>query len=265
MAIRPWPATVPSIGRPVEDSRRSRRARKLPMHRRHVSSSGGIHTAIDRAEAIGGEASRSSRRARACGGRRTTTRPTSSASRSAPPRPGSRGVVCHALYLINLAGTGRRDLREVGRGAAQHGRRRRARSTPTASSSTSARTSAPASRRGSSASSRRCASCLERCSDEDLAADGEHRRHRRHDRPLDRGAGGARRRARPAPAARHLPRLVPPLRLRLRRHRPRRARRRARPRSTARSGSTGCARCTSTTRRRRSARTATGTRTSARG
>ena len=29
---------------------------------------------------------------------------------------------------------------------------------------------------------------LERCSDDDLAADGEHRRRRRHDRPLDRGA-----------------------------------------------------------------------------
>ena len=84
------------------------------------------------------------------------------------------------------------------------------------------------------------------------------------DRPLARRARGAGRAARPPSAARHLPRLVPPLRLGLRRHRPRRGRRSSSPRSTDASASTGCARCTSTTAPRRSARTATATRTSSR-
>ena len=70
--------------------------------------------------------------------------------------------------------------------------------------------------------------------------------------------------ARRPPAARRLPRLVPPLRVGHRRDRPRTRSTRCSTRSTARSGSTGSARCTSTTRRRRSARTATGTRTCSR-
>jgi len=69
----------------------------------HVSSSGGIHTAIDRIEAMGGEAvqifTQSPR----------TWRPTNHdpanierfKERRAEARIG--GVVCHALYLINLA------------------------------------------------------------------------------------------------------------------------------------------------------------------
>ena len=88
---------------------------------------------------------------------------------------------------------------------------------------------------------RRGARALQR---DDLALHGERRGHRRHGRPLARGAGRDLRRARPPPAARRLPRLVPPVRLRLRHHRAGRARRPARPSSTARSGSTACAACT---------------------
>ena len=95
----------------------------------------------------------------------------------------------------------------------------------------------------------------------DLAPARELGRRGRHDRPLDRRAGDPRRRARPPPAARRLPRLVPSVRVGRRRRRPRHRRRASSPTSTRGSGSTGCARCTSTTRRRRSARTATGTRT----
>ena len=66
------------------------------------------------------------------------------------------------------------------------------------------------------------------------------------------------------PAARHLPRLVPPVRLGRRRRRPGTVVDARSPSWTRGSASTGCARCTSTTRRRRSARTATGTRTCSR-
>lgn len=69
----------------------------------HVSTSGGIHTAIDRAEAIGAESvqlfTQSPR----------TWRPTrhdpASIERFKERRAetGLKGVVCHALYLINLA------------------------------------------------------------------------------------------------------------------------------------------------------------------
>ena len=69
----------------------------------HVSTSGGIHTAIDRAEAIGGESlqifTQSPR----------TWRPTnhdpSNFERFKERRAeaGIQGVVCHALYLVNLA------------------------------------------------------------------------------------------------------------------------------------------------------------------
>jgi deoxyribonuclease-4 len=69
----------------------------------HVSSSGGIHTAIDRIEAIGGEAvqvfTQSPR----------TWRPTNhdpanlERFKERRSEAGIGGVVCHALYLINLA------------------------------------------------------------------------------------------------------------------------------------------------------------------
>ena len=48
-------------------------------------------------------ASRSSRRARACGGRPPTSPRRSRRSRSAAREAGIGGVVCHALYLCNLA------------------------------------------------------------------------------------------------------------------------------------------------------------------
>jgi deoxyribonuclease-4 len=69
----------------------------------HVSSSGGIHTAIDRIEAIGGECvqifTQSPR----------TWRPTNhdpanfERFKERRAEAGIRGVVCHALYLVNLA------------------------------------------------------------------------------------------------------------------------------------------------------------------
>jgi deoxyribonuclease IV len=71
----------------------------------HVSSSGGIHTAIDRAEAIGAEAvqvfTQSPR----------TWRPTNhdpanlERFKERRAEAGIQGVVCHALYLVNLAAT----------------------------------------------------------------------------------------------------------------------------------------------------------------
>ena len=71
--------------------------------------------------------------------------------------------------------------------------------------------------------------------------------------------------ARRPPAPRHLPRLVPPVRVRLRRDRPAPRSTRSSTSSTRRSASTACGPCTSTTPRRRSARTATGTTTSSTG
>jgi deoxyribonuclease-4 len=69
----------------------------------HVSTSGGIHTAVDRAEAIGGESlqifTQSPR----------TWRPTNhdpanfERFKERRAEAGIQGVVCHALYLVNLA------------------------------------------------------------------------------------------------------------------------------------------------------------------
>ena len=128
-------------------------------------------------------------------------------------------------------------LREERRNARARRSTPPARSTRTRSSSTSARISAQASRPASSGSCPRWPSGARALQRDDLALHGELGRHRRHDRPLARGAGGALRRARRSPAARRLPRLVPPVRLRLRRHgsgRARRVRERARPRDRAR-------------------------------
>jgi deoxyribonuclease-4 len=69
----------------------------------HVSSSGGIHTAIDRAEAIGAESvqvfTQSPRMWR------PTNHPPENVERFKERRAeaGIGGVVCHALYLVNLA------------------------------------------------------------------------------------------------------------------------------------------------------------------
>ena len=69
----------------------------------HLSSSGGIHTAVDRAEAIGADSlqvfTQSPR----------MWRPTNHADENVErfkervAETGLRGVVCHALYLINLS------------------------------------------------------------------------------------------------------------------------------------------------------------------
>ena len=71
----------------------------------HVSSSGGIHTAIDRAEAMGAEAVQvftQSPRA----WRPTNHDPASFARfKERRAEAGIQGVVCHALYLVNLAAT----------------------------------------------------------------------------------------------------------------------------------------------------------------
>ena len=175
---------------------------------------------------------------------------------------GIGGVVCHALYLVNLAAPDDDDLREVGRRAprddrgGERDRGRRGDLPRRLPSRRRVRRLAGAGRR------RRSARSSSGCDGDTWLCDGELGRRRRHDRPLDRRARHARRRARPPPAPRDLPRLLPPLRLGLRRPRPRAPSTRSSPRSTRRSASTGCARCTSTTARRRSARTATGTRTS---
>ena len=82
---------------------------------------------------------------------------------------------------------------------------------------------------------------LDRCSDTTWLLMENSRRHGRHDRALDRRAGRDLRPARRPSAARRLPRLVPPVRVRLRRdgrggarRDARRARRLDRPRPPAR-------------------------------
>lgn len=69
----------------------------------HVSSSGGIHTAIDRAEAIGAESVQVfTQSPRAW---RPTSHPPENLERFKERRAeaGIGGVLCHALYLVNLA------------------------------------------------------------------------------------------------------------------------------------------------------------------
>ena len=135
-----------------------------------------------------------------------------------------KGVVCHALYLVNLAGADR----ELHRKSVTAMR---------ASMETAAAIGAegvvfhvgshlgkglgcrlPASRPGAA----RAARADRRAA---LARPRELRRGRRHDRPIGGRARRAVRAPRPARAARHLSRLVPLVGLGRRRHRPRRARR----------------------------------------
>ena len=70
----------------------------------HVSSAGGISKAIDRAEALGCDAvqvfTQSPRMWRPTRARRGAR---SRGSASVATRSGSQSVVCHALYLVNLA------------------------------------------------------------------------------------------------------------------------------------------------------------------
>ena len=109
----------------------------------HVSSSGGIHTAIDRIEAIGGDSvqvfTQSPR----------TWRPTNhdpatfERFKERREEAGIDGVLCHALYLLNLASP-KDDIYEKSVAAPATPSTWGARSTPTGSSSTSARISAQA-------------------------------------------------------------------------------------------------------------------------
>ena len=156
-------------------------------------------------------------------------------------------MLCHALYLMQprlarLTTVYEKSvaaLREHDRGRVRDRRPTRRlprRLAPRQRASTRARAGRAGARAGARARIRR-----------DVAADGELRRRRRHDRPLDRGARDDPRAARRPPASRRLPRLVPPLRVRRRRDRSGRARRAASTSSTRRSGSSGCVRSTSTT------------------
>ena len=229
----------------------------------HVSSSGGIWTAIDRAEAIGCDAvqvfTQSPRMWRP-----TDHTPEAVARfRERRAEAGIRSVVCHALYLVNLASpdpviyeksvTAMRATLEAADAIGAEGvdlprrlaSRRRLRGGARAGRAGAARAARADDRRS-------------------LAADGELGRHRRHDRPLDGRARRDLRRARPPPAARGLPRLVPLVRLWGRRHRPgraRRRRRRPRPPDRARPAALPARQ---RLEGRRSARTATGTTRSAR-
>ena len=69
----------------------------------HVSSAGGIDTAIDRIEAIGGDCVQLFTQSPRMWRRPRTVPRRSSASKRGAREAGIGGVVCHALYLCNLA------------------------------------------------------------------------------------------------------------------------------------------------------------------
>ncbi len=207
--------------------------------------------------------SRSSRRAPACGSPRRTRPRRSRAFARAARQARVKSVSCHALYLVNLAS---RDaaVRENSLAALR----------ATMETGRAIGADAVVFHVGShlGLGFDEAVDVVDACADRTPRADDGrplalHRERRgdgRDDRPVRRRARDALRRGRPAPAARHLHRLVPLVGLRRRRRRrggPRRPRSRS---STARSGSSGFASCTSTTRRRRSGRTATATSSSAR-
>ncbi len=256
-------------GRRGDAVRRSRRRRRRvgklePMlFGGHMSSAGGIYTAIDRIEAIGGDCVQVFTQSPRMWKPTAHTPEAIERFKTRRAEVGLGGVVCHALYLVQPGGARRRDLREVDRrdarldGGGERDRGRRGDLPRRLASRRRVRRRARAGRAGPEPDPR----ALRR---RHVALHGELGRRRRHDRAVDRRARDARRRARPPSAARPLPRLVPSLRLGLRRHAIPSRSTRSSPRSTRRSGSTGCARCTSTTAPPRSARTATGTRTSSR-
>ena len=205
----------------------------------HVSSAGGIWTAVDRGKEIGCDAiqvfTQSPRMWRP-----TDHTPEAVARfRERRVEAGIESVVCHALYLVNLASPDR-EIRKK--------------------SSTAMRASLEAadaigaegvifhvgSHLGDGLTvglrrSRPRAAVAARADDRrPLAADGELRGHGRDDRAFDGRAGADLRQARPPPPARDLPRLVPLVRVGSRRHRPggaRRRRRRARRADRARPAS----------------------------
>jgi hypothetical protein len=209
----------------------------------HVSTAGGIHTAIDRIEAIGGDCVQIfTQSPRAW---RPTNHDPANFKRFKERRAeaGIGGVVCHAVYLINLASpndelyeksvAALENTVDVASGIEADGVVFHVGSHQGAGFEVSLKRVVPALHKGA-----------ETLLGDHLAADREHRRHRRHHWPLDRRA----RRALPRPerprAARDLPRLVPPLRFRLRRHEPRGARPPARRGRPSGSASSGCGRCT---------------------
>ena len=170
-------------------------------------------------------ACRCSRRARACGGRPRTSPRRSSGSAAARRGRASAASSATRSTSCNLAAR-RRDLPEVGR--RRCARRSRPRSAIEADavifhvgSHLGAGFEASLEQRRAGARRRSSTGCD---GDTWLAMENS-AGPRRDDRPLDRRARDARRRARPPSAARDLPRLVPPVRLRLRRPRPRRGRR----------------------------------------
>ena len=229
----------------------------------HVSSSGGIDTAIDRIEAIGGDCAQVFTQSPRMW-RPTNHKPEAIARfKERRAEAGIGGIVVHALYLCNLATTNDEIYDKSVKTL---------RTTIDAASAIEA--DAVIFHVGSHLGAgfeagldRTCAALeqiLERCDgDTWLCIENSAGAGGTIGRSLEELERDLRRRRRPS-AARRVPRLVPPLRVGLRRHRLRRGRRSSSSSSTARSASTGCARCTSTTAPCRSARTATGTRTSAR-
>ena len=232
----------PSTPRPERPACRQVRAMQFGAH---MSSAGGIYTAIDRIEAIGGDCvqvfTQSPRMWRP-----TAHKPEAiERFRARRAEAGIGGVVCHALYLCNLAAPD--DVIHEKSVAALR-----------ATVDTAGAIEADAvifhvgSHLGAGLRRRRSSRGRARARRRSSTAARATRGSRWRTRP---GTGGTigrsidelatlRRRARPPPAARDLPRLVPPLRLGLRRHRPgggRRARRRGRRR---RSASTASARST---------------------
>jgi endonuclease IV len=124
----------------------------------HLSSAGGIHTAVDRAEAVGAESLQvftQSPRA----WRPTNHDPaTFDRFRERRAEVGLHGVLCHALYLCNLAAPNA-EVYEKSVAALRNTMQVRARSALMPSSSMSARTWARASSTGSSVCSPRWSRC----------------------------------------------------------------------------------------------------------
>ena len=167
----------------------------------HVSSAGGIDKAIDRAVELGADSVQVfTQSPRAW---RPTNHDPASFERFREKRAeaGIGGVLCHAVYLVNLASPDPVVYEKLDRGDAQHDGGRPPRSARTASSSTSGRISAAASRRGSSTWCPRSSRCSSSATDETWLLMENSAGAGRHDRPLDRGA-----RRDPRAARRH-PRL----------------------------------------------------------
>ena len=210
----------------------------------HVSAAGGISKAIDRIEEIGGNASRSSPRARACGSRPQHSDEELERFR----RAGGEARVKSRLLPRALPRQPREPRRRGPRRSrsTRSGRRWRPRAAIGADAvvfhvgshlgygfDEARRGRHPGTPRAPRADDGRA-----------LALPREHRRRGRHDRPLGRRARRALRRARRPPAPRRLHRLLPLVGLRRRRRRRRRRSTTRSRTSTRESASSGCACCT---------------------